>query len=90
MLVMAIQLPQLHVARRAHFALLTALAVVACGCAVMMGGNWTMSEASALVTEPAGLETTTLYKPALDGVTLSRLSVALVPPVMSAPLKRHW
>lgn len=33
MLVMAIQLPQLHVARRAHFALLTALAVVACGCA---------------------------------------------------------
>jgi len=33
MLVMAIQLPQLHVARRARFALLTALAVVACGCA---------------------------------------------------------
>jgi rare lipoprotein A len=33
MLVMAIQLPHLHVARRARFALLTALAVVACGCA---------------------------------------------------------
>src|SRR5580765_3144013 len=49
-----------------------------------------MSEAAALGVEPAGFDTTTLYRPALAGVTLSRLSVALVAFGISSALKRHW
>ena len=70
--------------------------VCADGCRLNAGGEratpgCTVSTASALVTEPAALVTTTLYRaPESATVNTSVYSHGLVAPAIAAPFLRHW
>ncbi len=72
-------------------ALCPSVTVASAGCAVMPGAaRLTVSAASALVTLPAPLLTTTLYSvPSSAAAAVKRYAAAVVPE-MFAPFLRHW